>query len=340
MSLKRCSGVDSPVSGKRELVAHLRLRLEDCAGEGVPDPREAEYRELAEAYLLLDGRMAKLISISDKYQVDLLETTRRLREALGELETRGEVALPAAPETTLTEEPNFSSCNDEAASLSQLDPFIDRLKAKSSVDAAISPADLALLIRRYERLDARMRKIVTISDRYQEQLREATKRMQYMAKTDPLTNLSNRRDMLECLDREVERFVRYEKDFSIIMFDIDDFKRVNDSYGHDAGDRVLKGLALVFLETLRRTDVCSRWGGEEFLVLCPETTSESARIVGEKCFMAVSAMQVATEAGPVGITLSGGVAAMQKGFDRDDLIKLADAKLYAAKAAGKKRIVD
>jgi diguanylate cyclase (GGDEF)-like protein len=185
-----------------------------------------------------------------------------------------------------------------------------------------------------------MRKIVTISDRYQEQLREATKSMQHMARTDPLTNLSNRRDMLECLDREVERFVRYEKDFSIIMFDIDDFKSVNDSYGHDAGDRVLKGLALVFLETLRRADVCSRWGGEEFLVLCPETTSESARTVGEKCLLAVSAMRVATEAGPIGITLSGGVAAMQKGFDRDDLIKLADAKLYAAKAAGKKRIVD
>jgi diguanylate cyclase (GGDEF)-like protein len=241
MSLERRPGVVSPVQGRRELVAHLRARLEDRGEESLLDPREAEYRELAEAYLLLDERMAKLIAISDKYQ--------------GEL-------------------------------------------------------------------------------------REATKRMQHMARTDPLTNLSNRRDMLDCLDREVERFVRYEKDFSVIMFDIDDFKLVNDSYGHDAGDRVLKDLALVFLETLRRTDVCSRWGGEEFLVLCPETTSESARIVGEKCLMAMSAMQVATEAGPIGITLSGGVAAMQKGFDRDDLIKLADAKLYAAKAAGKKRIVD
>jgi diguanylate cyclase len=312
----------------------LRRRLESSGAVAGASRDEAELEELAEAYVRLDERMTKLIAISDKYQSALLETTERLRRALAELAARG---LEPAPQAVSVA--SRAGLAPPAAAREQRDPLMERLKVAASSGEAPRPSDVAAFVKRYQRLDARLNKIVTISDRYQEQLREVTRRLDSMARADPLTNLSNRRDMVECLDREVERFGRYGKDFSILLFDIDDFKRVNDDYGHDAGDRVLKSLALVFLENLRRSDACARWGGEEFLILCPETGIEQARVVGEKCVRATAAMEVETKAGAIRITLSGGVAAMRSGLDRDSLIIQADEKLYVAKASGKDRLL-
>jgi diguanylate cyclase len=312
----------------------LRLRLMEL--DGSTDPRDIEFHELAEVYLRLEERLAKIIAIGDKYQAEALSNAARLKDALETLESLKASLPPSeAPGQDLSVEDRRPSAPSPLESPRRRDPLLERLRSLLSSNTPIPPADLAALLGRCEKLDARMDKIVTISDRYQSQLRDISMRMDFMARTDPLTKLSNRRDMMERLDREIARFDRYGTKFSVILFDIDDFKRVNDSYGHDAGDRVLQGVALAFLRELRRSDGCSRWGGEEFLILCPETGLEEARVVGEKCREAVAGVLVEAKAGSARVTLSGGLAAMEKGLDRDSLIILADERLYNAKGKGK-----
>jgi diguanylate cyclase len=316
-------------------VAYLRRRLGELEAAG--DPRDAELAELAQAYLRLDERLAKIIAIGDKYQAEVLETTGRLRDALAQLESlkafAGRGSEPVAAATASRGEERREGRH------AHRDPLIERLRSTLSSNGSVPASDIETLVKRCEKLNARMDKIVTISDGYQSQLHDVSMRMDFMARTDPLTNLSNRRDMVERLDREVSRFERYDTVFSVILFDIDDFKQVNDRYGHDAGDRVLQGMALCLLRELRRTDASARWGGEEFLLLCPEAGAEEALVVGEKCREAVAKLRIQTEDGEIGITLSGGVASMRKGLDRDALIRLADEGLYRAKASGKNRLV-
>jgi diguanylate cyclase (GGDEF)-like protein len=156
-----------------------------------------------------------------------------------------------------------------------------------------------------------------------------------MSRTDPLTGLSNRRDMMERLEAESSRFERYGVPFSVLIFDLDDFKLVNDRFGHGSGDRVLRNVASVFRRELRQSDCCSRWGGEEFLILCPGTDLGGATSVGEKCRTAIADARVELREGEVSVTASGGVCAMKPGYDVDGLIRRADEALYRAKAAGK-----
>lgn len=322
MKPKPRAGVSAAGARADNFSARIRARLE-AAGEA----GDEGFTELAAAYLRLEERLDKIIAIGDKYQADVLETSGRLRDALSQLEALKLASGPGA--TAERREANAPGGRKPA------DPLAARLRASLAEGKALSPAEIGALLDRCEKLNARMDKIVTISDHYQSQLRDISARMDFMARTDPLTNLSNRRDMVERLDREVLRFERYGTGFSVILFDIDDFKRVNDRFGHDAGDRVLKGVAFAFLSELRRSDGCSRWGGEEFLLLCPETGIEEARIAAEKCRKAVAALSVESVEGEIRITLSGGIATMAEGQSRDSLIRLADERLYRAKAAGK-----
>lgn len=164
-------------------------------------------------------------------------------------------------------------------------------------------------------------------------------RMEYMARTDLLTGLSNRRDMVERLDRELSRYKRYGAPFSVILFDIDNFKQVNDRYGHDVGDKTLRTIAGVFGRELRKTDVCGRWGGEEFLVLCPETGPAEAFLVGEKCRRAIGATEMYSRLGDIRVTLSGGICGVEPGLGIDELIRRADEALYGAKGSGKNKVL-
>ncbi len=290
--------------------------------------------------------MAKIIAIGDKYQAEALESASRLRHALEAMEAlgSGNRALPPrpAPEAPLPRARGQDGLRPRRGS-SVVDPLIQRLHAaiEEGGEGRLAPFavnDVSLLLRRYEKTDARLEKIVTISDGYQSQLREATTRMDYLARTDPLTGLPNRRDMMERLAREVARFDRYGTLFSLILFDIDDFKLVNDRYGHETGDKVLRNVASIFGRELRKSDTCARWGGEEFLVLCPETGTVEAVIVGEKCRKAIAESAVEARECRIGVTVSGGVSAIAAGFDIDALIRGADDSLYRAKDAGKNLI--
>ncbi len=160
------------------------------------------------------------------------------------------------------------------------------------------------------------------------------------AATDPLTGVANRRSFETTSRREVERARRYAKPFAVIVLDIDHFKKVNDTYGHDVGDFVLKGLTAIILEKLRVTDVLARLGGEEFAVLLPETDIDAAASLAERLRYAVAHSPVATAKGPLTITVSLGVA--QHALNEpaiDAAFKRADEALYEAKHSGRNKVV-
>ncbi|MDX2222431.1 MAG: diguanylate cyclase [Rhodospirillaceae bacterium] len=160
-----------------------------------------------------------------------------------------------------------------------------------------------------------------------------------LALTDPLTGVPNRRTFEASGRREVERARRYAKPFSIIVIDIDHFKRVNDTYGHDVGDVVLKEVAKVCAAQLRGTDIFARFGGEEFIALLPETDLKAGMILAERLRQAVGLQPIFSHKGPVVVTASLGLAAyLPQDKSLEDAVKRADEALYAAKRSGRNRV--
>jgi diguanylate cyclase (GGDEF)-like protein/PAS domain S-box-containing protein len=164
--------------------------------------------------------------------------------------------------------------------------------------------------------------------------------VQRLAVTDPLTNLHNRRYFFEVAHREMERARRYESPLSLIMIDIDRFKEVNDTHGHLIGDLVLKHIAERLKGQLREIDVLCRYGGEEFVILLPDTNLEAAYQVAERLRLAIVQTPIQAEGNLVNITTSLGVAHMDANCQQiDDLIRYADLALYQAKSAGRNQSI-
>ena len=159
------------------------------------------------------------------------------------------------------------------------------------------------------------------------------------ARTDPLTGLSNRRHFDEQLQRIVSDSLAHGTPASLVVADVDHFKRVNDTYGHEAGDAVLKAVARVFLDCLRAEDVCARYGGEEIAILLPETSVERAQEVAERVRKAIAAKPVKHGERTISVTASFGVAGYPESTaQRDALFPTADRALYEAKAAGRDQV--
>jgi diguanylate cyclase (GGDEF)-like protein len=157
---------------------------------------------------------------------------------------------------------------------------------------------------------------------------------------DGLTQIYNRRYFDEVLERELNRSKRYARTLSLVVFDIDHFKQINDTHGHLAGDAVLRQLAGLVRGKLRREDVFARTGGEEFGILLPEITLSGARTTAEKVRRIVETMQVNLEKGPIRCTISLGVTATDETeISPKDLYAKADANLYAAKNGGRNRVI-
>ncbi len=170
----------------------------------------------------------------------------------------------------------------------------------------------------------------------QKELLEDNSELTRMALTDSLTGLSNRTHMNQILHKEYSRFERHNQRFGIIMLDIDRFKDVNDNYGHDAGDLVLKKLALIFESAIRTSDFVARWGGEEFLICCTTIGEEDLLPIAET----IRQLVANTEFERVGqMTASLGCAAIVKGETIGELIKRADIALYEAKNNGRNQTV-
>ncbi len=172
--------------------------------------------------------------------------------------------------------------------------------------------------------------VMDISERkrLEEQLRQ-------LAVTDPLTGAFNRRYLLQVLETEINRARRHARPLALIMFDLDHFKRINDHFGHDRGDAVLKGVATLVRERLRHSDVFVRWGGEEFLILAPETTLTQALALAETLRAGLHQSPIA-DIGPV--TASFGVAEYRQGETLDQWLKRVDELVYQVKREGRDQI--
>jgi diguanylate cyclase (GGDEF)-like protein len=170
--------------------------------------------------------------------------------------------------------------------------------------------------------------------RLREKLREQATR-------DPLTGLYNRRYLEESLERELYRTNREGTPLCVAMLDLDYLKKFNDTFGHEAGDRVLRELGRVLRDKLRKSDISCRFGGEEFVLVLPGSTLADARQRVEQIRLLVKGLQIRHEDQILGrLTVSGGVAASpEHGSTAADLLRAADDALYAAKQAGRDRVV-
>jgi diguanylate cyclase (GGDEF)-like protein len=157
-----------------------------------------------------------------------------------------------------------------------------------------------------------------------------------LATTDVLTGLYNRRQFMRIAEAEWDRFKRYQRNFSLIYFDIDNFKAINDRLGHDAGDRAIMRVAEVCSRQKRGSDILARMGGDEFVVLMPETGQETAHAFAERLRCAVSSEPLDVDGIAIDLTVSIGVAVTDAGLDGiKALLKIADARLYLAKKEGR-----
>jgi diguanylate cyclase (GGDEF)-like protein len=188
-------------------------------------------------------------------------------------------------------------------------------------------------------------KEITIRKQTEEALRESKEALRLLAITDSLTGLYNRRHFNKLAEEEIGRALRYSRPLSVMMFDIDFFKRVNDSFGHAAGDRVLMMVAKTTKEMVRATDIPARYGGEEFVVLLPETPVTEAAAVAERLRRRVEDTTVHTEKCPITVTVSFGVSdyfgktnSKPREGALSEFITNADRAMYASKNAGRNRV--
>jgi two-component system cell cycle response regulator len=328
----------------KQTMDEFRLREETSTQLGVLDP---------EVVLNDDGGNARILAVNDQPA-----ESEAIAAALRDF---GEVTVEADPVHA-----------QEIASNGQYDLVIVSLRLKnadglrlcshlrSSVPARnsvllalVEPAETQQLVRALEmgvadyvvkpvernELIARVRTQLR-RKRYQDRLRLSYQMSVAMAVTDPLTGLHNRRYMVGHLDNLVARANAGGKPVSVMMLDIDHFKRINDTYGHAGGDEVLKEFAGRMRRGLRGIDLCGRFGGEEFVVAMPDTDAEAANMVAERLrgFLADEPFKIAGTEAPV--TASIGVTTVRAPSDTSkEMLNRADRSLYAAKAAGRNCVV-
>ncbi len=192
---------------------------------------------------------------------------------------------------------------------------------------------------RYQKQIRQLNRIVHISDRYQDMQRELNDALRIASTHDPLTNLPNRRLILDRLTSEKSSVERGRATFALALIDIDRFKLINDLAGHDCGDRVLVRVSQAMTKDLRAYDMCARWGGEEFLVLLPEIPQTTALRIIDRLRLNIYALVHRELPASMHVSISAGLTQFVCGEHLDATIKRADLALYEAKAQGRNRIV-
>jgi diguanylate cyclase (GGDEF)-like protein len=197
--------------------------------------------------------------------------------------------------------------------------------------------ELAVVSRELARERHRLQQVLDESEARNRALQAANAQIARLARIDPLTGLTNRRVLTETLPREVERARRGGHSLAVVMIDLDHFKRVNDRWGHDAGDRLLVSVGGLLIARLRQTDLAVRLGGEEFALLLPETNAAQAASLAEELRQRLT--QAADHGLPEPQTASLGVAVWSPtDIGPDDLLRRADRALYTAKKLGRNRV--
>lgn len=212
----------------------------------------------------------------------------------------------------------------------ELNVFLSFFKQMNESESEIDLADLKL--REFFELGKATNRMIA-------RRREAEEKLELLSRTDPLTGLSNRRDMVEKIHLEVKRATRSGTVFSFLLIDIDHFKQVNDTFGHEAGDTILQKVSDLLRGAARQTDSISRWGGEEFLVLLPNADAQGAVATAEKFRQLVLNTIFSVQGQNIQITLTLGVSMWRIGRTYEQVIGMADAALYQGKASGRNRVV-
>jgi diguanylate cyclase (GGDEF)-like protein len=182
------------------------------------------------------------------------------------------------------------------------------------------------------------KRIVTL----ERSLRAVNEENRRLSVTDALTGAFNRRYLMEKLPQEIERSARYDHRVSLLMCDIDHFKRVNDTYGHQAGDEVLRSVVSLIRTQVRNTDWIARYGGEEFVIVLPETTYTNARKVADTLREALTQLPIDFQGATLNVTASFGVTGWENAVPAeasvDAMVARCDASVYESKAAGRNRV--
>ncbi|MBD2296758.1 PleD family two-component system response regulator [Anabaena sphaerica FACHB-251] len=210
---------------------------------------------------------------------------------------------------------------------------------KGAVDYVTKPfhtAELLARVRMHLELKYSRQKLKKLL----EEQKELVEQLEKLANTDPLTGVWNRRYLLMIAEQEIKRSQRYNFSFAVLLMDIDHFKKINDTYGHNIGDEVIIFMTKTVLNHLRQPDCFGRFGGEEFVVLLPETDIDEGVIVAERIRENINNESIAVEGQQVSITVSIGVASYSLGDKTiDAIIQRADQALYQAKNQGRNRVI-
>ena len=271
---------------------------------------------------------ARLEAIDEYMNRDLLrwheseDSGRRLGEAVGEVVDDLSVSMHA-------EQPAVSNLHTQMlGALGRIRAYVSSHLAEQTERAS-----------RAERQTADMQEQLRALETETFELRRQVEETRVQAMHDPLTGLPNRRALEARATEELARFRRFGKPLAMLVFDIDDFKQINDLFGHKAGDRALALIGKILTQCLRETDFIARYGGEEFVALLPGADSEAAAKMADLMRRQVEGAGMHSHHKPVAITLSGGVAMASDGEDFTQLFERADKAMYQAKQQGKNRCV-
>jgi two-component system cell cycle response regulator len=297
--MRRVAIIDDMLPNALLLKGYMK-RLEDVEALTFTDPNEALARcgEAAPDLVLLDYHMP---------QMNGVEFLRKFR---------GVLQLKDVPVVMITGE-------------EKKEALYEALEAGANDFLRKPVDDVELITRARNLLELRARQI---------DLAKANKQLYVLATTDQLTNLKNRRYFLEKLGLEVERSCRYARPCSVAIIDADRFKAINDTFGHDVGDKVLQALSNALIEELRGVDQIGRLGGEEFAILFLETEKSKALEVCRRLLTRVRGTKVMAEGSEVNFTVSAGLTEIiPSGDEADAVLKRADRALYRAKELGRDR---
>ena len=285
----------------------------------------------------------ELLASGGRYQIALVDDRLPLKQGV-ELLTAFRDNWPSSVRLLMSAYTDFPRLVG-AINQGQIHGFLSKPFTKDELDTALVQAtQIHAIMAERDNLTAALAEqnqaLEGLVQKRTRQLEERNLQLEELATRDPLTGLYNRRFLEARISEELARLQRYETPFSIAVLDVDDFKRVNDSFGHPVGDSVLKEVASFLQDNIRKVDSVGRFGGEEFVLLLPNTPLDGATLVAERIREDLAKKESHVRAAePVSVTVSGGVAEASAGdHGWEEFFGRADKALYQAKAEGKNRV--
>jgi diguanylate cyclase (GGDEF)-like protein len=219
------------------------------------------------------------------------------------------------------------------------DAHFNHIASGSSHDGNPLMIEYRLLYDEYGAMKQRVQLLEKEKSSLRTQLSEMDRSLDLATRIDPMTGLANRRDIMEKMERELSRSERHQRNFSVMIADLDNFKQVNEKYGYNDGDDVLVEVARVLMSCVRNEDVCARWGGEEFLFLLTETGADGAVTLAGKIVESIAMTEFKANRPGIRITTSIGLCEYQPGQTIHECVVKADHALRQAKQGGKNRFM-